>query len=162
MKQEFITAFIGIGSNLDNPTNQVKSAINKIALLSQTKLVSSSSLYQTPPLPPVIDQPDFINAVTAIETQLTADQLLAELQAIEQEHGRRRLKKWGPRTLDLDILLYGAQQINSAKLQIPHPELAKRNFVLYPLAEIAPHLKFPTGELITNLLSNHQPPKRVT
>lgn len=151
--------FVALGSNLKNPCQQIRTAIVGLAAIPQTQLIRCSSLYSTPPLPPVTDQPDFINAVAALETTLAPHQLLAELQKLEQQHGRVCERRWGPRTLDLDLLLYGEQIITTSELTIPHAGLKHRNFVLYPLAEIAPDLQLPTGELLTSLLSNHLPPK---
>lgn len=159
MKQ--IRTYIGIGSNLKNPIIQVRTAMNELAMLPDTKYFQSSQLYQTPPLQPVTDQPDFINAVMALDTYLPAISLLHELQKIEQQHGRERNIHWGPRTLDLDLLLYGEETIDTVDLKVPHPELTKRNFVLYPLHEIEPHLKLPNGKLLDNLLKNHQPPTKI-
>ncbi len=100
------------------------------------------------------DQPDYINAVAEIETQLTAIELLDALQSIEQDQGRvRKDNRWGPRTLDLDIILYDNQQINSERLTIPHYGMCKREFVLYPLQEIAPKLPLPNGTLLSQLVT---------
>jgi 2-amino-4-hydroxy-6-hydroxymethyldihydropteridine diphosphokinase len=113
--------------------------------------VSHSSLYSSQPQGPA-DQPDFINAVACLETQLEPHALLDALQALEQSHQRVRVQHWGPRTLDLDLLLYGAQTIDTERLSVPHPWLGKRSFVLHPLAEIAPDLRLPSGESIESLL----------
>jgi 2-amino-4-hydroxy-6-hydroxymethyldihydropteridine diphosphokinase len=140
-------AYIGLGSNLADPVDQVKTAISNLQSLPDSQLLEWSSLYASPPMGPQ-DQPDYINAVAAIETALSAHQLLDALQAIEQHQGRVRNRHWGERTLDLDVLLYGQIQIHDARLQIPHPGIALRAFVLYPLAEIAPDLEITnTGEI---------------
>jgi 2-amino-4-hydroxy-6-hydroxymethyldihydropteridine diphosphokinase len=140
-------AYIGLGSNLADPVDQVKTAISNLQSLPDSQLLEWSSLYASPPMGPQ-DQPDYINAVAAIETALSAHQLLDALQAIEQHQGRVRNRHWGERTLDLDVLLYGQIQIDDARLQIPHPGIALRAFVLYPLAEIAPDLEITnTGEI---------------
>lgn len=127
--------FIGLGSNLDDPITQLKKALDQLSQLENVKLIETSAFYQSKPMGPQ-DQPDFINAVAELETTLPAEKLLDELQAIEQSQGRVRYQHWGPRTLDLDILLYGDDVIMSGRLTIPHPGISKRNFVLYPLADI--------------------------
>ncbi|MCC5797309.1 MAG: 2-amino-4-hydroxy-6-hydroxymethyldihydropteridine diphosphokinase [Methylophaga sp.] len=134
--------FIGLGSNLDDPAAQVQSALQALNDLPDSQLIQSSSLYKSPPMGPQ-DQPDYINAVAEIETALSADELLQQLQELEQAHGRIRRRHWGERTLDLDILLYGQLQTADATLTIPHPGIALRPFVLYPLAELAPNLSVP-------------------
>ena len=135
-------AYIGLGSNLDEPAEQIKTAIQDIQSIAQSSVVACSSLYKSPPMGPQ-DQPDYINAVVAVETTLSAHALLDALQAIEQLHGRIRKRHWGERTLDLDILLFGDHQITDERLKVPHPGLAERAFVVYPLAEIAPDLVVP-------------------
>jgi 2-amino-4-hydroxy-6-hydroxymethyldihydropteridine diphosphokinase len=132
-------AYIGLGSNLASPIEQVRQALNELATLPLCRLVASSSLYASRPLGPQ-DQPDFINAVAALETRLSPLALLDQLQALEQQHRRRRQRHWGPRTLDLDLLLYGNEHINAPRLRVPHPQMASRAFVLAPLTEIAPSL----------------------
>lgn len=132
-----VEAYIGLGSNLDNPVEQLKLARTEIAALAGVTELAFSPLYLSTPVGPQ-DQPDFINAVMRISTTLSAAELLRQLQAIENDHGRLRLVRWGARTLDLDILLYGPSIIAEAALAVPHPEMAKRAFVLYPLADIAP------------------------
>lgn len=132
-----VEAYIGLGSNLDNPVEQLKLARTEIAALAGVTELAFSPLYLSTPVGPQ-DQPDFINAVMRISTTLSAAELLRQLQAIETAHGRLRLVRWGARTLDLDILLYGTSIIAEAALAVPHPEMAKRAFVLYPLADIAP------------------------
>jgi len=129
--------FIGLGANLKNPLEQLRQAKSAIAQLPQTSILSVSSVYQTKPIGPQ-DQPDFLNAVLCIATEFSPQQLLAALQKIEQKQGRQRIQHWGPRTLDLDILLFDDQVIDQPDLKIPHPEMLKRAFVLVPLAEIAP------------------------
>ena len=134
------TAFIGIGSNLDNPLLQVQTALRELAEIPKTELIRSSSLYRTPPMGPP-DQPDYINAVAALTTTLSPTELLDALQALEARHGRVRTIHWGPRTLDLDLLLYGNETVHTARLTVPHPGIAQRAFVVLPLAEIAPALE---------------------
>ena len=133
-----VLVYVGLGSNLADPRAQVLSALDDLAKLPGCTLQRRSSLYATSPVGPV-DQPEFVNAVASLATTLTPWELLAVLQGIEQAHGRvRDGTRWGPRTLDLDLLVFGEKQIQTADLQLPHPELARRAFVLVPLAEIAP------------------------
>jgi 2-amino-4-hydroxy-6-hydroxymethyldihydropteridine diphosphokinase len=132
------TAYVAEGSNLGKPESQVCEALEELAELPGSALLASSRLYRTAPVGPP-GQPDYVNAVTALKTRLSPRALLQELQAIELRHGRRRDgTRWGPRTLDLDILTYGDEQIDEAGLTIPHPELPRRAFVLVPLADVAP------------------------
>ncbi|CAG7855894.1 partial 2-amino-4-hydroxy-6-hydroxymethyldihydropteridine diphosphokinase, partial [biofilm metagenome] len=130
----FINAFIGLGSNLDSPIDHIKSARLAINQLNNLQELCFSSLYISAPMGPQ-DQPDYINAVMGVATRLSPLDLLYALQNIEQEHGRvRGEQRWGARTLDLDILLYGDQQINTTELIVPHKGIAERAFVLYPLS----------------------------
>jgi len=131
-------AYVGLGSNLADPRAQVRRAIDEVAALPGCTLCFRSSLYATAPLGPVA-QPEFVNAVVSLATTLTALELLAALQGLEQTHGRvRDGTRWGPRTLDLDLLVFGEEQLQVPGLTLPHPELDHRAFVLVPLAEIAP------------------------
>ena len=154
-----VTAYIGLGSNLENPPEQVQKAFQELDKLSATECVKRSGLFLTRPLGPQ-DQPDYINAAVKLETGLTAQRLLDELQGLEQLHQRvRKVEQWGPRTLDLDLLLYDQQRITTARLRVPHPRMAERAFVLYPLAEVAPlDLRIPgygmLGELLEQVLSD--------
>jgi len=146
------TVFIGLGSNLSNPIKQVLSAINALKTLESSTLICASSLYQTAPMGPQ-DQPNYINAVAKIETQLSPLVLLKNLQSIENQHARTRdTGRWGARTLDLDILHYEGQQSNDPILTLPHPGLQQRNFVLYPLQEISPQLNIPSLGSIKGLI----------
>lgn len=129
--------YIGLGSNLAAPIDQIRQALNELAMLPLSRLVASSSLYASRPVGPQ-DQPDFINAVAALKTRLSPLALLDQLQALEQQHRRFRQRRWGPRTLDLDLLLYGNDHIDMPRLTVPHPQMTARAFVLTPLAEIAP------------------------
>lgn len=148
-----VTAFIGLGSNLDDPRQQVESALRELAELPDTTLAAQSGLYRSAPMGPP-GQPDYINAVARLGTRLAPEALLDALQAIEARHGRvRGGERWGPRTLDLDILLYADARIDSPRLQIPHPGLVERNFVLHPLAEIAPDLDIPGAGPLRVLLA---------
>jgi 2-amino-4-hydroxy-6-hydroxymethyldihydropteridine diphosphokinase len=135
-------AFVGLGSNLEGPAGQLRRAFLELAELPQTRLIRYSPLYGSTPLGPP-DQPDYVNAVAMLETSLDAHSLLGELQAVEQRHGRERADHWGPRTLDLDLLLYGDEQIDSPRLQVPHPQMHRRAFVLVPLHDLAPDLELP-------------------
>lgn len=137
-----IPAFIGLGSNLDRPEQQVLAAIRELAVLPQSRLIVTSSLYRSTPLGPQ-DQPDFINAVVKLETGLPAADLLGQLQQLERQHGRTRTVHWGPRTLDLDLLLYADMIIDTDTLSVPHPQISLRGFVLEPLLEIEPAVAIP-------------------
>ncbi|WED22370.1 2-amino-4-hydroxy-6-hydroxymethyldihydropteridine diphosphokinase [Vibrio sp. JC009] len=145
-------AYIAIGSNLNDPETQALNAIEALKSLPCSEFLIASSLYSSTPMGPQ-DQPEYINAVAIIETELTPLELLDCTQAIELEHGRvRKEERWGPRTLDLDILLYGDEVIDSGRLTVPHYGMKEREFVLYPLAEIAPSLKLPCGTELSQLL----------
>ncbi|KKN86043.1 hypothetical protein LCGC14_0272380 [marine sediment metagenome] len=145
--------FIGLGSNQDNPASQVSRALEAIGRIPQSVLRARSSLYSSAPLGPQ-DQPSYINAVALLDTALEPVGLLDALQDIEQQHGRtRKAERWGPRTLDLDILLFDNLTLNSDRLCIPHYHMHARAFVLYPLAELAPELIMPDGTALQQLLS---------
>jgi len=146
-----IRCYIGLGSNLENPRAQVERALQELAELPQTELQAQSSLYRSDPVGPP-GQPDYVNAVVCLATRLEAHALLDELQALERLHQRVRRERWGPRTLDLDLLLYGDRLIDSERLQVPHPYLGERSFVLWPLAQIAPGLQLPDGRRLDDLL----------
>ncbi len=145
-----MVVYIGLGSNMDHPQQQVTAALSELACLPDTALLQASSLYQSAPLGPQ-EQPDFINAVASLETALTAEALLDALQKIEQNHARVRTTHWGPRTLDLDILLYGDMSIKTQRLTVPHPEMIRRSFVLEPLLELAPLIDIPGVGLAIDL-----------
>jgi 2-amino-4-hydroxy-6-hydroxymethyldihydropteridine diphosphokinase len=146
-------AYIGLGSNLNDPIAQLHSARSAIRALTDTQELACSSLFRSMPMGPS-DQPDYVNAVMAVETGLPPNELLARLQTIEHAQGRvRNGLRWGPRTLDLDILLYGDQVIATDTLTVPHAGLAEREFVLYPMAEIAPpDLQIPNAGKLSDLL----------
>lgn len=146
-------AYIGLGSNLDNPRAQIERALAELAAIPHSQLLASSALYRSKAVGPG-DQPDYINAVALIDTCLQPLALLDALQAIEQAHQRLRIQHWGPRTLDLDILLLDGQILSSERLNVPHPYLSQRNFVLYPLADIAPDLVLPCGTPLRELLAS--------
>jgi 2-amino-4-hydroxy-6-hydroxymethyldihydropteridine diphosphokinase len=135
-------AYVGIGSNLDDPRTQVLVSFRELDELPHTRVVKRSSLYRSAPVG-TAPQPDFINAVAQLETGLPAERLLAELQAIEARHGRERSFANAPRTLDLDLLLFGESQMNAPGLKIPHPRMHERAFVLAPLVEISPDVEIP-------------------
>ena len=136
-------SYIGLGSNLDNPQLQLTTALAGLDDIPDTTLVKYSSFYRSKPVGPG-NQPDFINAVALLDSVLTAHQLLGRLQTIENRQGRiRDGQRWGPRTLDLDMLMYGNEIINEPELIVPHPEIRHRNFVLMPLLELAPDIQIP-------------------
>ena len=137
------TDYIGLGSNLDNPSSQLKQALRELTEIPQTRLLAASSFYLSVAIGP--EQPDYTNAVAKLESSLEPLALLDALQAIEQAHFRVRKEHWGPRTLDLDILLIDDLTLNTERLQVPHPFMLVRNFVLFPLLEIAPDLILPSG-----------------
>ncbi|AOU98549.1 2-amino-4-hydroxy-6-hydroxymethyldihydropteridine diphosphokinase [Acidihalobacter yilgarnensis] len=140
---ECCPAYVALGSNLDDPKSQIERAIMALDAIPQTRLLQRSCLYINPPIGPQ-DQPDFINAVARLDTALAPLDLLDALQAIEADQGRVRSgEHWGPRTLDLDLLLHGDRTLAIPRLTLPHPGMHERDFVLYPLAEIAPWLVIP-------------------
>ena len=144
-----IESYIGLGSNLEDPKNQVSRAIQSIGEIDRLALIRQSSLYQSAPMGPQ-DQDAYINAVVLIETSLSPLALLGRLAAIEDEFGRdRSVGHWGPRVIDLDILLYGQQEIHLRRLIVPHPGLTEREFVVYPLLEISPQLMLPGGRRLS-------------
>lgn len=147
-------AYIGLGSNLESPVDQLERAFVALDRLPLCRLVARSRLYASKPIGPQ-DQPDFVNAVAALDTRLSPLALLDQLQALEQRHGRQRLRRWGPRTLDLDLLLYDTARIETPRLHVPHPQIASRGFVLIPLAELAPTLRLPDGHDIATLARDH-------
>ncbi len=150
-RQQPIQAYIGLGSNLQNPRQQVSEALAELDDLPRSRVLLRSSLYRSDPIGPP-GQPDYVNAVARLETALAPLELLDQLQSLEQHHQRKRLVRWGPRTLDLDLLLYGQSVIQCDRLTVPHPYLSERNFVLYPLQEIAPDLVLPDGRPLRALL----------
>jgi 2-amino-4-hydroxy-6-hydroxymethyldihydropteridine diphosphokinase len=145
-------AFVGLGANLENPLQQVSQAILELGAIERTRLLAVSSLYRSAPVG-YADQPDFINAVAKVHSQLSPHQLLDALHAIENRHGRRRSKRNAPRTLDLDLLLYDTLVLHEEGLILPHPRMHERAFVLLPLAEIAPDAKLPGRPPLPQLLA---------
>ncbi len=135
-------AYIGLGSNLNDPKQQIKTAVMALHATKDVEVVNLSSLYQSPPVDDS-KQPDYINAIAQVNTHLTPLELLYVCQTIETQQHRVREKKWGARTIDLDIITYGVQVVASKQLVIPHPEMMNRAFVLIPLAELEPDLKVP-------------------
>jgi 2-amino-4-hydroxy-6-hydroxymethyldihydropteridine diphosphokinase len=147
-----VPAYIGLGSNLDRPIEQLRAGLTALAALPETTLERCSAFYLTAPVGR-LDQPDFINAVCRLRTALTPAVLLHSLLDIEAAHGRRRVETGGPRTLDLDLLLYGERSCRMPGLTLPHPRLHERAFVLYPLHELAPDLAIPGRGPLAQLLS---------
>ena len=149
-----VETYIALGSNLDDPVRQIRTAILTLNNLPKAMITAQSSLYKSAPMGPA-DQPAYINAVIQLRTDREPLELLAELQLIEDAHERKRnAERWGPRTLDLDIILYGNLTLRSEKLTIPHYGLTERNFVLIPLFEIAPQLILPDGTALKLLVDN--------
>lgn len=144
--------YIALGSNLEEPERQVEQAVRALAALPDTELLQISPWYRSHAIGPG-DQPDYVNGVALLHTRLSPTELFRHLQAIEAAQGRERRVRWAARTLDLDILLYGDQVIATDQLQIPHPRLSERNFVIYPLADISPELLLPGGTSIRSLLA---------
>lgn len=145
-------AYIAIGSNLASPLEQVNAAVQALGEIPQSRLVQVSAFYRTPPLGPQ-DQPDYLNAAVVLETSLDAETLLDNTQRIELQQGRqRKAERWGPRTLDLDIMLFGDEVINTERLTVPHYDMKNRGFMLWPLWEVAPELTFPNGESLQAIL----------
>ena len=153
--REPVTAYVGLGANLGDPVATVQQALDDLAGLPQTRVTAASDLYRT--APHETEGPAFINAVAALSTGLTAPDLLEALQRLERRAGRERPWRYAPRTLDLDLLLYGDACIDSAGLTVPHPRLAERGFVLVPLAQIAAHRVSPqtleavSGQVVVRL-----------
>jgi 2-amino-4-hydroxy-6-hydroxymethyldihydropteridine diphosphokinase len=145
-------AYVSLGSNLSGPEGQVRAALDALGRLPRTRVTARSSLYRTAPVGRE-DQPDFVNAVACVETELSARELLAALLAIETEHGRVRSTPNAPRTLDLDLLLFGDAVISVPGLEVPHPRMHERAFVLKPLAEIAPAAQVPGHGAVAELLA---------
>ncbi|MCC5868106.1 MAG: 2-amino-4-hydroxy-6-hydroxymethyldihydropteridine diphosphokinase [Gammaproteobacteria bacterium] len=146
-------AYIALGSNLDHPAAQIVAARAELGRLPQTRMVLASRLYASPPMGPQ-DQPEFVNAVVGLLTQLTPQDLLSALKAIEQRCGRPPdAPRWGPRIIDLDIIAIGRLQIDMPGLSVPHPGAAVRNFVIRPLADIAPALELPGMGCVAGLLA---------
>ena len=147
-------ACIAIGSNLASPLEQVNAAVKALGEIPQSKIVAVSSFYRTPPLGPQ-DQPDYLNAAVILETELGPEELLDNTQRIELQQGRvRKAERWGPRTLDLDIMLFGHETINTERLTVPHYDMKNRGFMLWPLFEVAPDLIFSDGTPLKSILDS--------
>jgi 2-amino-4-hydroxy-6-hydroxymethyldihydropteridine diphosphokinase len=145
-------AYIAIGSNLDDPLSQVRSAFERLGQLRNTRVIARARLYRTRPLGPE-PQPDFVNSMAGLLTRLSARELLVELKALEKAIGREQpIVRWGPRRIDFDISVFGDDVIDEHDLTVPHPGVPQRNFVLYPLADIAPTLLIPRVGRVTELL----------
>jgi 2-amino-4-hydroxy-6-hydroxymethyldihydropteridine diphosphokinase len=143
-------AYVGIGSNLQSPRERVLEAVERMSALDATRVVLRSQLYLAHPMGPQ-DQPDFINAAVGLLTQLKPRELLTGLLAIERSMGRDRQERWGPRVIDLDLLWMIDSEIDEPGLTVPHPGVSMRNFVLYPLADIAPTMKIPKVGIVLDL-----------
>lgn len=154
-----ITTYVALGSNLENPVEQLQQAVSSLQHFAKNLQVSP--FYGSKPLGPQ-DQPDYVNAVAKFETDLTAIALLDKLQQIENEQGRVRLRRWGERTLDLDILLYGNEIIKSDRLTVPHYDMHNREFVIVPLYNLSPELQLPTGEKVAELYQQFAQHQMVT
>jgi 2-amino-4-hydroxy-6-hydroxymethyldihydropteridine diphosphokinase len=139
--------YIGLGSNIENPSMQIKAAIKALNELPESKVLMNSGYYKSKPMGPK-DQPDYINAVVEIETVWPADELLKKCQLIEQNQGRIKNRHWGERTIDLDILLYADQQIKTDELSVPHPGISSRDFVYVPLLKVNPEVQVPGKGLL--------------
>lgn len=146
-------AYIGLGSNIGSRDDNIKRAVEELDAAADIKVTKVSSIYETKPVG-YLDQPDFLNAVVEIETTLAPRQLLETTKSIEKHLERRHDVHWGPRTIDLDILLFDSVEIDEADFNLPHPEVKKRAFVLVPLTEIAPDLRLPGGEQVKKLLAD--------
>jgi 2-amino-4-hydroxy-6-hydroxymethyldihydropteridine diphosphokinase len=146
-----VPAFVGLGANLGDPRAQLEAALAALAALPGVELLAVSSAYESDPVGPVSDQPPFLNAVAEAATELAAPALLAALHRIEDSLGRTRTVRFGPRTCDLDLLLYGDEVSDDPALLLPHPRLTERRFVLDPLFELAPMLVLPDGRRLRDL-----------
>ena len=153
-------AFIGLGSNVGDRLQFLRRAVERLDDTTGVRVTRVSSIYETEPIGPAA-QPWFLNAVVEIDTSLTPLALLTHTQGIERGLDRLTTYRWGPRTIDLDILLYGKVQVKTPTLQIPHPELCNRAFVLIPLLELAPEAALPDGTMVSSCLSACLPPQQV-
>ncbi len=149
-----MTAYVGLGANLGNRTASIQAALYSLSNLPTMEMRRVSSLYETAAVG-MTDQPDFLNAVAEVGTSLSAIELLDVLLNLENLLGRKRTIRWGPRVIDLDLLLYGDEQITLPALTVPHPRLRERAFVLVPLAEIVPELTLPGDHQAVAALANN-------
>lgn len=147
------TVYVALGSNLNDPLNQLKQAVKSLQEFAINLEVSP--FYGSKPVGPQ-DQPDYVNAVAKFETNLTALELLDKLQHIENQQGRVRLRRWGERTLDLDLILYGNEQIQNERLTVPHIEMKNREFVIVPMFDLSPELVLPSGEKLADIYVQYQ------
>ncbi len=155
-----VLAYVGLGANLGDPRLQLQEALARLADSEEIEVVKVSSFYLNPPLGPP-DQPWYVNAVAQIRTRLTPEELLRVLHRVEREMGRFRQERWGPRLIDLDLLLYGGEILSGPDLKVPHPEMQHRSFVLVPLAEIAPQAWHPAlRKTVAELLAELDPQDR--
>jgi 2-amino-4-hydroxy-6-hydroxymethyldihydropteridine diphosphokinase len=150
--RRFPIAHVGLGSNLEDPARQVRQGFEELARLPRTRLLARSSLYRTAPVAK-LDQPDFVNAVAVLDTELSPNELLRALLALEARHGRVRGEPNGPRTLDLDLLLLGDQTLHQPGLEVPHARMHERAFVLMPLVEISPGAVIPGHGPVMDMLA---------
>jgi len=148
--------FIGLGANLGDRLMALRRALSALNAIAGVEVISVSSLYETEPVG-VRQQPDFLNAVAELRSRLEPEALLRVAQEVEHRMGRRRIRRWGPRSIDIDLLLWGDRVIASDELSIPHPEMKRRNFVLVPLAEIAPEVEFPLQRVTIAALLEQSP-----
>jgi len=155
-------AYVGIGSNVDEPVKQVRQALLELDRLPHSRVVKRSSLFRSAPVG-YASQPDFVNAVAQLETGISAARLLAELQEIESRHGRQRSFANAPRSLDLDLLMFGNSELKTKDLTLPHPRMHERAFVLKPLVEISPEVSIPGVGLAKDSLKSveHQIVERI-
>jgi 2-amino-4-hydroxy-6-hydroxymethyldihydropteridine diphosphokinase len=147
------SAYVGLGSNVGDREANLHQAVEWLRKADGVDIIRVSSIYETTPVG-YLEQPDFLNAVVEIKTTLSPPELLAVTKSIEREQQRVRQVRWGPRTIDLDILLYGDAEVEEDNLRLPHPEVGNRAFVLVPLAEIAPSKRLPSGRTVANLLAD--------
>ena len=158
--KEAVTCYLGLGSNIGDRRANLAEAVQRLAQIPAVEIVRTSSIYETAPVGPQ-DQPDFFNQVVQVEVSCMPRQLLGLVQGIEQQMGRVRRRRWGERIIDIDILLYGDETIDELDLQIPHPQMLARQFVLVPLAEIAPDLALPDGRRAADAAAGSAQVRRV-
>ena len=155
------TVYIGLGSNIEQPYAQIKNAIFALEALPETCVAGDSGYFKSRPMGPE-DQPDYVNAVVEIETTISADELLKHCQKIERQQGRIKLRRWGERCIDLDILLYGDEQIQNDDLTVPHPGICLRDFVYLPLLKLAPGITIPGKGRLRQIVEKPVPDKYET